>query len=342
MNMKISLLYGIVGSSLAISPIIANAEDTPNFVKSLSENLTFSGLMQAEVSNGSDFANTDRSDVRLDTLQLGIDTKANEWISGHVVFLYEEDLTEPMALDEASVTLGGSEETPAFFTIGQMYIPFGVYDSNMISDPFTLQLAETNQSAIQVGYSTDEFYGSVYAFNCDTQKAGDDQMECFGANIGMNHEDGDTSITLEAGYISNIADTGGLDSDTGVDEYSGGYALSANIGLGDFSLIGEYISALDAVEYTGGSKFEPTAYTVEATYSFTIMEKDSIFALGYQATDELAGILPETRIMGVLGTDLTENVSVALEYFWDEDYNIDDGGTDETAQQVTAQVAISF
>lgn len=339
---KISISKAILTGLIAIYPQVAAAEEKENFLKAVTDNVTLSGLMQAEVSNSSDFNNNDKSDVRLDTFQLALDTKANEWISGHIVFLYEEDNTEPMVLDEGSITLGGTEETPSFLTVGKMYVPFGVFESNMISDSLTLQLAETNQSAIQVGYTSSDLYGSIYAFNCDTQEAGDDQIECFGANIGMNHTDEDLSVTLEAGYISNIADTDALDVADGVNDYAGGYALSANISLADFGLIGEYISALDAIEYTGGATIEPSAYTLEATYSFTMIDMDSIFALGYQATDEMAGTLPETRIMGVLGTDLTDNVSVSLEYFWDEDYSLTDGGTDETAQQVTAQVALSF
>ncbi len=336
-------LWKLVLSLILISSTSnVRAEDKENFLKALSENVTLSGLVEVEAFNASDFEDKDSSDITLATMQLGLDVQANDWISGHILFLYEEDLTEPMDVDEASITLGGTDETPAFLSVGKMYLPFGVFDSNMISDPLTLEIAETNQSALQVGYKKDSLYGSVYAFNCDTQEEGDDQIECFGANIGTNHESDSMTLALEAGYISNLADSDALDSDTGVVDYSGGYVLSANVGLGDFNIIGEYVSALDDIEYIGGSAFEPSAYTVEAAYNFKIKDMDSVFAISYQSTDEMVGVLPETRMLGTIGTNFTENLSAGLEIAFDEDYGIEDGGSDKDAQTITAQVALSF
>ncbi len=332
----------LLATALLHSADSAMSEEKESFLKTLSEHVTLSGLLEAEAFSGSDFADEDSSDIALATMQLGIDVQATDLISGHILFLYEEDSTEPMDVDEASITIGGTEDTPALLSVGKMYLPFGVFDSNMISDPLTLEIAETSQTALQVGYKKDAFYGSIYAFNCDTQEEGDDQIECFGANVGTSHESDSMTVALEAGYISNLADSDAFDSETGVVDYAGGYSLSANLGFGDFNVIGEYISALDDIEYIGGSSFEPSAYMVEAAYNFKIKDMDSVFAIGYQSTDEMAGVLPETRILGSVGTNFTENLSGALEISFDEDYSLADGGTDEDAQTITAQVALSF
>ncbi len=53
-------------------------------------------------------------------------------------------------------------------------MPFGNFESNMISDPVTLTLAETREDVVQVGFGTEGgFYDSAYFFNGDTDKSKD-------------------------------------------------------------------------------------------------------------------------------------------------------------------------
>jgi hypothetical protein len=133
MTNKNTLWKLVLSLVLISSSSNVRAEEKENFLKALSENVTLSGLVEVEAFNASDFEDKDSSDITLATMQLGLDVQANDWISGHILFLYEEDLTEPMDVDEASITLGGTDETPAFLSVGKMYLPFGVFDSNMIS-----------------------------------------------------------------------------------------------------------------------------------------------------------------------------------------------------------------
>lgn len=135
----------------AFSPALGEEASEPKLIKAISDNVTLSGLVELQGSVSEDFEGNDTSDVALSTGQIGLDAELEKWASGHLLFLYEEDGTDGIELDEGTVTLGGTEDTPLFFTAGKMYLPFGVYDSSMISDPMTLELAETNQSTIQLG-----------------------------------------------------------------------------------------------------------------------------------------------------------------------------------------------
>ncbi len=71
------------------------------------------------------------------------------------------------------------------FTGGRFTVPFGSYETNMISDPLTLEIGETGEDALMVGFEAAGFYGSFYVFNGDTNEGGgDENIEHFGATVG--------------------------------------------------------------------------------------------------------------------------------------------------------------
>jgi len=83
----------------------------------------------------------------------------------------------------------GSEETsPLYITAGQIYVPFGAYETNMVSEPLTLELGETRETSLQVGFVKGDFAGSVYAFNGDNEKNGDSKIKSWGANLPVVRE----------------------------------------------------------------------------------------------------------------------------------------------------------
>ena len=121
--------------------------------------------------------------------------------------------------------------------------------------------------------------------------------------------------------------------------------------LGPACLVGEYIGSLDDIEYntddgagtTAAIKTDgPTAFHMEGAYTIEAMEKEITLAATYQATDNLAGVLPETRIGASAGIALTNGLDLTVEYLHDEDYDIADGGTNETADAYAMQIALEF
>jgi hypothetical protein len=69
---------------------------------------------------------------------------------------------------------------------------------------------------------------------------------------------------------------------------------------------------------------------------------ESTIALAYQGTDDMAGNLPESRILASFGIGIFDGTNLAFEYAHDEDYDLSDGGTDESADIFTAQLAYEF
>ncbi len=294
----------------------ANASK-PDLLGKLSENLTFSGLLEIEGSAARDFESRNTSDVKVATVSFGFDTQMDEYVSGHVLMLFEEDDTEPMEVDEATITLGGTETIPFFLTAGRMYLPFGIYDSSAISDPFTLTIAETRQSMLQIGAKHEGLYTSAYAFNCDSDRTSseeNDQIECFGGNAGITLGDDARGVQLEAGFMNSVTDTDTFDayiqdSNFSLQEKTGAYALSARADLEPFKLVGEFISATEKIKFDELELDTPSAWNLEANYVTSILGKESVLVLGYHSSDNMVGLLPEARILGSLGVGITESLT---------------------------------
>ena len=63
------------------------------------------------------------------------------------VLLYKgEDLN----VDTATLTVA-PPDGPWSFTAGQYTLPFGTYETNLISDPLTLEIGETGETALELG-----------------------------------------------------------------------------------------------------------------------------------------------------------------------------------------------
>ena len=319
------------------------------------DRLTLSGVLEAEASYAN-LEDENESDIVLATMELGLDAAINEYVSGHFLLLWEEDDTEPVDLDEGFITLTCGPNCPAYVSAGEMYVPFGNFESHMISDPLTLELAETRESAVMLGVKEKGFYGSVYLFNGDADEFDEDShVDNYGAQAGFAMETDAFSLDIGGSYINNITDSDGWEGlfdglederDVGVelDDYVGGIGAHAIMSTGPFMFISEYIIALDDVDFVNkedGSILDITveeisAWNAEFGYSFELGGKPATAAVAYQGSEDAGDFLPESRLMGSIGVEIYEATSLAFEYFHDEFEN------DDEADVITAQLAVEF
>ena len=332
------------------------------FLQAINDHVELSALVEVEASawgndNGGYFGHRDEadgSDVTLATVEVGLDSQLTEWSSAHVLLLYEEgEENDHIIVDEATITIGNTEKYPIYMTAGKMYVPFGSFETFMISDPLTLELGETNDTAVQIGFESGPFHGSVYAFNGEIDEKGDGEINTYGAALGYIYATDEMNFDVSVHYISNIANTDGISEhleDENVDEiddYVDGISVHAHVGFGPFTLIGEYLAALDDFEHSElhfkNSGAEPEAWNLELGYSMELFERETTFAIGYQGTDEASALhLPEDMYIGSVSMELFEHTSLALEYFHAEDYDENDGGSDDDADVTTLQLAVEF
>lgn len=323
-----------------------------------SSGIEFHGLIEVEKTGGEDHTGAGNSDVTLATVELGVDVFALDgWLSASFLALHEEGEPDPWVTDEAHFTVGNTEVFPVYLTVGRMYVPYGRFESSMVSDPLTLEVGETREEAILLGFEKAGFYGSVYAFNSDIDDRGSsDRIENYGWSLGYSRESGDLSYDLGMGRINHIGASGSVTDAlndatpavTDVNDYVTGMAIHGVIRHGRFSFSGEYIAAREAFQMAElawrGRGAEPGAYGFEVGYDFEAFAgRESHIALAVQGTDEAVGLgLPEKKVLVALTMTLSGNISLALEYANAHDYGVGDGGTGNRGNALTLQAAVEF
>ncbi|MBN2702952.1 MAG: LbtU family siderophore porin [Pontiellaceae bacterium] len=290
------------------------------------------GLLLEAEGSASRIGSVSESDLILATAEFTLDAEVNEWLSGHLGLLWEENDTETNNLDEAYFTIGRE----FYFQAGRYYLPFGDFSSDFISDPLTLELAEINQSAVQVGYGNDTFHLCAGAF----RGTDDSSIETGYAAAGVSLGD---SIQFGAYWLSDLLETDGLSGLAGgINHTEGGAGAYANFCCGPATLNAEWVGALSEYESTAGN-FSPMAYNLEA--SLAVDDRWTVGAKWEGSNDfytdsaggSLSGKFHECGYGTVISCALGEHASVSTEYLRVED--LDDG---DNGHRVTLQFAFEI
>lgn len=314
--------------------------------------IEIAGVIEVEATHYAPYVGQSESDLALATFELGIAAQITDWLKVEASLLYEEDDT-PLEVDVASVTFANPEQSPWFVTAGQIYVPFGAYETNMVSDPLTLEIGETRETALQAGFVKGDFNGSLYVFNGDNEKDGKSQIGAWGAALGFAREWEGGEVAAGIGYLSDLGDSDTLqgvindnrgDNDT---DLVPAWTVNAKGRFGQFTLIGEYLAATESFEVTAvpwrSSGARPSAWNLEVGYAFELFDKPSTFAVGYQgAREALALELPKQRLVTALSTEIYDQTKLSFEWAHDKDYSANDGGTGKNADTLTAQLAVDF
>ena len=269
----------------------------------------------------------------------------HSWVNGAVL--------PGHSFDEAFATLGNPEKYPAYLQAGRWAIPFGGFDTAMSTDPLSKSLGETAESAVLVGLTQNGFTVEGYGYNGDTQQTGEgDNIDQWGLSASYEAELTGATVNIGGGYISNIADSGGLteglgDNATTLNNYIAGWEIHGTVNYGAFTVYAGYMSANESFESGelafNGQGAKPAAWNLEAAYVSEIMGKETTLAATIQGTEEAFALsYPETRIGGAVTIQLMDNASVTAEYIHDEDYGTSQGGTGNSGHTATLKVAAEF
>jgi hypothetical protein len=321
------------------------------------ERIALSGAVEVELGHTNtdyqDAATDDVSEnaVALATVELGVDAEIHEHVSGHVLFLYEEG--EDILVDEGFITVDGKDALPLYLNAGRIYLPFGQFESHMVSGPVTTDLGETGQSAIQVGFANDMIDASLAFFNGDVDEtdADDDIIDSYALGVQFTMpEDTIALLGLTAGvsYISNLADTDGFEGFLTTE----GEVADAVAGMGAFISVSfmdkafleaEYIAAMDEftaadLSFADGDELAPSAWNLELAYA--LLEGLEL-AVRYAQTSDIKGgvddeVLPESQYGLAAAYEVFDSTTIALEYLASTYEN------DDEVSAITAQLAIEF
>lgn len=295
------------------------------------------------------YSGTDRHDINLKSAELDAAIHVNRFIIGYMAITYDNapprffsqrTSNSRFFLNKGFITVGHLQTQPWYFTIGQLYVPFGRYSSSMLSSPLPLTLGRVKGRTVLLGYSPasdNHIMMSAFAFNGDTSQHDEFQG---GANLAYVFHSGDWSGEVGASVLSNLADADGMQS-TGNPAFPGfgasastevimhrvpGVGAHLNFSYGRHGFVAEYVGAVRRFNGNdlsfNGSGARPWAINLEYAYRFKIKTKPSSLAFGYgHSAEALALGIPCNMIVAAFNVAIWRDTIATLEYRHDINYS---------------------
>jgi hypothetical protein len=332
-----------------------------------SDRLSISGSVAIDAIGANNYADANSSSIAVNAAELSVDAIINDWVTSNITLLYEENANTAINVDSATITIANAKETPLFLKAGSQTVPFGGFATNMLSDPLTQSLGEAAEVAVVVGATGENLSASVYAFNGSSETGADDTIDHFGANIAYTGNAGGMDVEVGAGWINALEDSdtiqgaiaGTNNNINSMVDHIPGAEIHAKISSNGFTIIGEYLTALedfDASELTWNTTgtARPSAWATEVGYSFNMAGKEATVAAGYQGSKEALGLgMAKRTVLGSLAVGIFKNTTLAFEWKHDTDYETSENstvdgaaaattGTGKDQDTATVQLSVSF
>lgn len=272
---------------------------------------------------GSKQKNSDNSsDLKLDLFELSIDSKLDEHVSAHALVNYEyeggdEEESYNLAVDEAYITLTKLVDQPLTITAGKLYLPFGVFNNHLITDPLTQDAFEIGAPAVSFTFAPEEIEGM------DVTVAGYSSREARFAEIDPNRDKPENDFgnyVINASFAAEefLQASVYFDSEQGLDDRNDslGVSLSASY-LEILTMDVEYIKALQrdqdrpkdsAYSISGAFKPQPGLELAGRFEGY----KDDVDGYQDYDPDSLVGV--EYRVSAGVNYELHEHATLMSEY----------------------------
>ena len=286
--------------------------------------VSIGGVIKLELIGESPAEGDSGTRTNLRKVELGIAAAINDEWGGEVV-VENDDGT--IALADAFLTYepsGGG----LYAAIGQQTLPFGVYATNLITDPLTKDLGETAHTSLVLGGEAAQFGWTAFTYYADEEA----RVDGFGAGVGMAMEGDASAFGVDVVWISDIGDSNGL---SGMfDDDVPGLSASVRGSFGPIAATVELVTALDAE----GANAEPSAWHAEAAYDFDLMGREATLAIAAGGTEDGdAAELAETLMLLGISVGVSEGIGIGLEWKQEEGY-----GADDADDAVTVQLVAEF
>lgn len=304
------------------------------------EKIEFAGLIEIEGGYLEGYDDASYSDIVVATVELGMEAAINDDVTATLIFLYEEDDT-PFDVDVATLTfdnLVGEID----LIIGKQYLPFGVFETALVNDTLVLELAETNKTAAVVNFfEQDGFTAGAFLFKGDVDR--ENNLETFGLTGSYQADNYLVGAQFMSSALESDGAVGAIGNPLLVEDGGSALVLNGSIDLENIRIIGEFLQTITDAELINGAELKPQALQLELNFPVQLNSQDWVLAAAIQTTDDAAVLgQPEQRFSFGGATQLDDNLSFAVEFFQDSDYDTNDGGTGESGMGIIAQVAAEF
>lgn len=314
--------------------------------------IALSGKVEPVATIGAPTFGPTTGDLTLGSSELDVAAMLNNKVEAYMSLAFDESPPDvggqrlsnsSIDLNLGFVNIGDLDETPLYFTGGQLYVPFGRYSTSMVSAPLTMILARTKTRPFILGYKSQYETGpfvAAYGYKSDTTFG---STGVGGLNLGYVFNTGSASGEIGASAISSIDDAGGMQfTGSAPGTTFGGFSSITNgsefvrkvpamgahgyVNVDRYSLTAEWVGATGRFRPQdlsfNGRGAQPQAGQVEAGVTFITFNKPASLALGYQWSREaLALNLPAQRISGVFNISIWKDTVESLEYRHDINYS---------------------
>lgn len=270
-----------------------------------------------------------KDDFSFDTLDFTLDINISENISFNTVFEYSDD-DDDFRVDSAQFDIKLNDYLS--LTVGKVYIPFGRFSTDMITDPFTEDFAEICETAAGLTCNLDDtLIFSAWLYQTDIEE----EFNNFALTSEFRTADW---LTFGVAFVSDIA--AGMLQDFDINPNNANYDQTAGINVWfeltpaeKFRFYGEFIGALDNIAAIDET---PRVWSFDASYDAT----DAItVAARYEGASSF-GYIPyvSSRFGGAVKYAYNDFITFGVEYMFAEYENIQEDGSHEFA----GSVAIEF
>lgn len=327
-------------------------------------------------------------DITLGSGELDIAAVLNDKVEAYIGIAYDESppavggqriANSAFNLNMGFVNIGDLDESPFYFTGGQLFVPYGRFSTAMVSAPLTMLMARTKSRPFILGYKSQKdtgMFAALYGFSSDTTMG---SSAAGGLNLGYIYGRGDVTGEVGASFLSSLNDSGGMQRNGSQPGTTfGGFSSPSNgsenvkkipgvgahwnMSFDRYNLTAEWVASMHAFR-TQDLSFNdhgasPQAGQLEAGMTFMSFHRPSSLGIDYQWTrDALALNLPQQRISAVYNISIWKDTIESLEYRHDINYklgqyangaapagivNANTLGTGGSSDTVLAQIGVFF
>ena len=286
-------------------------------------NLHISGLMEVEANHIESSSETESptNNTHLATFELAMLAPINQHTQAEITFLYEEQDT-PFEVDSA--VIAASLNSNFNITMGQMYLPFGTFETHQVNDTLALEIAEIRHSALMTNYESNGFKALAYVFANEAGK-----LNQFGMRVGFQNQ----FINLTADYLNNALNSEAFKTLIETDESFINVNDTPTICLQLSAQISNTTIQAEHLAIDSFNELTLSASQLEVSYHFTT----SSLAIAFQQTQDAQQLdLPQKRASLSAAMELLPNTGLAVEVW--KDTNKDS----RSSNNLVVQAAVKF
>src|SRR5437867_11012179 len=318
----------------------------PGPVKTAREKIQLGGALEVEAVSRKEFNRVKSSDIALTTAEFDFEADVVDWAKAELALQWDS-AADKITVNEGLITFAKPSLLPVYLKTGRAIVPFGVStgttvaarfeESLTITGPLTIEAFEAKEDYVLLGAKSHGFSAGAYVYDgtTDNRKRGK-HLEHYGGTIGYGIKTDLLSFDVGVDWIDSVFDTDGLTAAfTELQKrpkraYTPGISVHGRLGMAGFSLIAEYDGAMNRVHFTRSRRdvsTMPEAWQVELGYMTKMFGIRPYVAFNYSRTTDMWGAFPERRLLGTVGSWITDNIRLGLEYSHEDDYPIVQKGT---------------